>query len=136
MKVEPLSGDIEIVIRTVVNPSESVEKVRQALERIFLGSVRFELEGVEFVARSKGYAVLEEIYRQIRARGTISTTRRLLRRNSRDDSTFLYLNKQAAFVGTVALCDDESESPLGPIVLEIRSTRLEGVIDWLSPRVE
>ena len=44
----------------------------------------------------------------------------------------LMLNKQAATVGIAALCDDPSESPLGPIVLRIRSQRIVEVIDWLT----
>ncbi len=46
--------------------------------------------------------------------------------------TVLLFNKQAATVGIAALCDDSSESPLGPIVLTIRSQRVEEVIDWLT----
>ena len=37
--------------------------------------------------------------------------------------TYLLLNKQAATAGIGALCDDPSESALGPIVLRIRSAK-------------
>ena len=44
----------------------------------------------------------------------------------------LLLNKQAATVGIAALCDDPNESPLGPIVLRIRSQNILELIDWLT----
>jgi predicted RNA binding protein with dsRBD fold (UPF0201 family) len=47
------------------------------------------------------------------------------------NSTWFYLNKQAAFVGIVSICEEESESPLGPIKVTLRSSDLESVINWL-----
>ena len=44
----------------------------------------------------------------------------------------LLLNRQAATAGVVALCTSATESPLGPIVLEIECDKPETVIDWLT----
>jgi predicted RNA binding protein with dsRBD fold (UPF0201 family) len=56
----------------------------------------------------------------------------LSNRGKGSDETTLLLNKQAATVSIAALCDDPGESPLGPIVLRIRSKDLDAVVNWLT----
>jgi hypothetical protein len=48
-----------------------------------------------------------------------------------NDSTWFYLNKQAAFVGTITLCEEAEESPLGPIKVILTSSNIDKIIDWL-----
>jgi|TARA_Y100000815_G_scaffold61902_1_gene50225 predicted RNA binding protein with dsRBD fold (UPF0201 family) len=52
------------------------------------------------------------------------------------DSTWFYLNKQAAFANVIALCDEADESPLGPIKVVLHSKNIEDVIDWLVSDAE
>ncbi|MCH8022698.1 MAG: hypothetical protein IH932_03020, partial [Thaumarchaeota archaeon] len=49
-----------------------------------------------------------------------------------EGKTHLFLNKQAAFVGTLVLCEDQAESPLGPIEMTIETKNLDSMIDWLA----
>jgi predicted RNA binding protein with dsRBD fold (UPF0201 family) len=44
----------------------------------------------------------------------------------------LLLNRQAAYVGIVALCSAEEQSPMGPLVLRIETPAPEKLIDWLT----
>ena len=48
-----------------------------------------------------------------------------------NDSTWFYLNKQAALAGKIAICENASESPLGPITVTITSLGINSVTDWL-----
>ena len=64
----------------------------------------------------------------------IPAVRRLLRNNAKSNKTRIYVNKQAAFVNNIVFCDRADESPLGPIVIIVKSDNLEEFIDWLSPR--
>ena len=57
---------------------------------------------------------------------------RNLENNLEGDSTWFFLNKQAAFVGIVAICDEAEESPLGPIKVTLTSSNIDAVIDWIS----
>jgi predicted RNA binding protein with dsRBD fold (UPF0201 family) len=57
-------------------------------------------------------------------------------RNMTEDSTWFYLNKQAAFVNVPVLCDEADESPLGPIKVVLHSTNIEDVIEWLVSDAE
>ena len=130
---ESLSQDIDIVAETQIKNTESREKVASALSNLFkdYGDLRMEEHRVQFVSNNlESLRFIKDQFRDRRVRGA---ARRLLLLNKGDsDSTYLLFNKQAATVSIAALCDDPRESALGPIVLRIRSPRLQEVIDWIT----
>ena len=95
-----------------------------------------ELTGDSLIANSNNYESLTKIYETMRTRKTKSAYRRHLMRNMTEDSTWFYLNKQAAFANVIALCDEEDQSPLGPIEVVLHSKNIEDVIDWLVSDAE
>jgi predicted RNA binding protein with dsRBD fold (UPF0201 family) len=130
-----LSEDVDIIVETQIKNTESREKVAQAVSNLFkdYGELRVEEKSVQFV--SNNLESLRFIKDQFRDRQVRAAARRLLLTNKGgedSESTYLLMNKQAATVSIAAVCDDPSESPLGPIVLRIRSPRLEEVIDWVT----
>ena len=56
---------------------------------------------------------------------------RILNLNIRDNSTWFYLNKQAAFVNVVALCNEADESALGPVKVVLESNDIEETIETI-----
>jgi len=88
------------------------------------------------VANSNNYESLTRVYETMRSRKSKSAYRRLLMRNMTNNSTWFYLNKQAAFANVIALCDEADESPLGPIKVVLHSKNIEDVIDWLVSDTE
>ena len=118
-----------------INASEDVEKVRTAVSNI-LTDMDEKITGDSLVANSNNYESLTEIYETMRTRKTKSAYRRHLMRNMTEDSTWFYLNKQAAFANVIALCDEADESPLGPIKIILHSENIEDVIDWLVSDME
>jgi predicted RNA binding protein with dsRBD fold (UPF0201 family) len=94
------------------------------------------IAGDSLVANSNNYESLTKIYETMRSRKTKSACRRHLMRNMTEDSTWFYLNKQAAFANVIALCDEADESPLGPIKIILHSENIEDVIDWLVSDME
>lgn len=106
-------------------PSEDPDKVARALDNMFPG-LEFELSGKLLRAES-GESCLAELRDKVRRRGMQASLARQMRRNERDGRTWFYLNKQAAFVGTAAVCENADESPLGPIRVRLPAGR-----DWLS----
>ncbi|HVB13080.1 MAG TPA: RNA-binding domain-containing protein [Nitrososphaerales archaeon] len=126
--------EIDIVAETQVKHTESRKKIAKAISNLFGsgGEMRSEEDRVVFLsAKIDSLQLLKDQFRDRRIR---AAARRLLL-SSMDNGgmqAVLLLNKQAATVGIAALCDDPSESPLGPIVLRIRSPNLRGVIDWLT----
>ncbi len=127
--------DLEITVEAQVKKSEAKEKVASAVSTLFkeAGELRVEENRVQFV--SENVQSLQFIKDQFRDRRVRSAARRLLLSNqgsSNSNQTYLLLNKQAAIVGIAAICDDPRESPLGPLVLRIRSSNMPKVVDWLT----
>ncbi len=118
-----------------INASEDMEKVRTAVSNI-LTDMDEKITGDSLVANSNNYESLTKIYETMRTRKTKSAYRRHLMRNMTEDSTWFYLNKQAAFANVTVLCDEADESPLGPIKVVLHSTNIEDVIEWLVSDAE
>ena len=130
-----LNVDCKISVYCNINESEDVNKVKTAISNI-LTDMDETTDDNSFVANSSNYESLTKIYEAMRTRKTKTAYRRHLMRNMPEDSTWFYLNKQAAFANAIVLCDDESESPLGPIKIVLHSKNIEDVIDWLVSDIE
>jgi len=133
--LKSLDVDCKISAYCTINASEDINKVRTAVSNV-LTDMDEKITGDSLVANSNNYESLTKIYETMRSRKTKSAYRRHLMRNMTEDSTWFYLNKQAAFTNVVALCDEEGESPLGPIKVVLHSTNIEDVIDWLVSDME
>ena len=114
-----------------INPSEDPEKVKLAINNIF-PDLTLEITDTEITGKSNGIKILSQISKSIHEKNTRSTYQRILKNNNDGDSTWFYLNKQAAFVNTVALCSEANESSLGPIKIILRSNDIEQVIDSIT----
>ena len=130
-----LDVDCKISVYCTINESEDVNKVRTAVSNI-LTDMDEKIAGDSLVANSNNYESLTKIYETMRTRKTKSAYRRHLMHNMTEDSTWFYLNKQAAFANVIALCDEADESPLGPIKIILHSENIEDVIDWLVSDME
>ena len=109
-----LDIDCKISAYCTVNASEDINKVRTAVSNV-LTDMDEKIAGDSLVANSNNYESLTKIYETMRSRKTKSAYRRHLMRKMTEDSTWFYLNKQAAFANVTVLCDEADESPLGPI---------------------
>ena len=113
-----------------INPSEDQTKVEQAISNI-LPDIEIQINEDSLKATSQNLETLSNIFEVIHSRKIQRVYRRFLNNNLRNDSTWFYLNKQAAFSNTVSLCDEAEESPLGPIKIVLTSKNIEDIIDWL-----
>jgi len=127
--------DCKVSAYCTINASEDVNKVRTAVSNILI-DMDEKITGDSLVANSSNYESLTRIYETMRSRKSKSAYRRLLMRNMANNSTWFYLNKQAAFANVIALCDEADESPLGPIKVVLHSKNIEDVIDWLVSDLE
>ena len=130
-----LDVDCKISAYCTINASEDINKVRTAVLNV-LTDMDEKITGDSLVANSNNYESLTKIYETMRTRKTKSAYRRHLMRNMTEDSTWFYLNKQAAFANVTVLCDEADESPLGPIKIVLHSTNIEDVIEWLVSDAE
>lgn len=133
MKESPVKAQIELKVEALVNPSECYEKVIAAITNVIDRCYPELRYGNRVIARSIESASLRTIYEQIRSRSTMGVLRRMLIDNRIADTTWFLLNKQAASAGIVVVIEDEHESPLGPIRVNINCEELDTFIDWLVP---
>ena len=133
--MKSLHVDCKISAHCTINASEDANKVRTAVSNV-LTDMDEKLTSDSLVANSNNYESLTKIYETMRSRRTKSAYRRHLMRNMTEDSTWFYLNRQAAFANVPVLCDEADESPLGPIKVVLHSKNIEDVIDWLVSDIE
>ena len=133
--MRPLNVDCKISAYCTINASEDVNKIQTAVSNVLI-DMDGKISGNSFIVNSNNYESLTKIYEAIRGKNSQNTYRRHLRTNIDKDSTWFYLNKQAAFVDVIAICNEADESPLGPIKIVLHSKNIEDVIEWLVSETE
>ena len=128
MNITSLSCKIEMFC--TINPSESIEKIEKAIANIFPYSI-INNNDFSINAQSKELRSFEKIYQFIQNNKLQKNYLRALEDNLQDDTTWFYLNKQAAFVEQIAICEESNESPLGPIKVTLTSSNIDAIIDWI-----
>ncbi len=128
MKIPNINCKIEM--SSQINFSEDSSKIKKAIENIFPYSI-IKNENFEIIARSKELKSFEKIYETIHTNHSQKIYGRNLENNLKDDSTWFFLNKQAAFVEKIVICDEVEESPLGPIFVTLTSSNIDEIIDWM-----
>jgi uncharacterized protein len=129
MNIPTIKCKVEIICP--VNLSEDLDKIKQAISNIF-PDLTIQNEIFSIKAQSNELKSLKKISETISSSQSQKIYTRNLENNLEGDSTWFYLNKQAAFVGIVAICDEAEESPLGPIKVTLTSSNIDAVIDWIS----
>jgi hypothetical protein len=114
-----------------INSSEDPEKVKLAVNNIF-PDLTLEVTDTDITGKSNNIQILSQISKSIHENNIKKTYQRILKNNSNSDSSWFYLNKQAAFANTVALCSEANESSLGPIKVILRSNDIEQVINSIT----
>ena len=128
MNIPSLSCKIEMFC--TVNTSESIKKIEKAISNIFPYSI-INNNNLSINAKSKELRSFEKIYQFIHNNKLQKNYLRSLEDHLQDDTTWFYLNKQAAFVEQIAICEESDESPLGPIKVTLTSSNIDAIIDWL-----
>lgn len=129
--------EVKVYVETEVNPTESEDKVRRAVENV-LGSVNVKVKpssrGSILIGEGKGLETLSKLYNILRRERIRDAARTVLFRGLKDNTIRFYLNKQAAFAGHVSFSEATGESPLGPIHIRIICDKPRELIEWLAPK--
>ena len=86
----------------------------------------------QLIGKSHSINTLSKISQSIHKKNTKNVYQRILQKNTNENSTWFYLNKQAASVGKIAICSESDESPLGPIKVIIEANDIENGIQTLT----
>ncbi len=118
---------LEITIEMEINPTEDVEKIKNAILSIF-PDARFELLAGEIIARSSSLENFGKILKEERIR---DAARSVLLGNLYDDEIVFSINKQVATVGKISF--SVGNAPLGDIKITIKGENLKELIDIIAP---
>ncbi len=119
---------INIVVRAVINPTESEDKVSRAVENLF-PNMEFNREENELVARGNDINDLAALKELLKNQNIRDAARSFLSKYEEGNTLLFELNKQAAFAGRANFVD--FDIALGAITVEIKGSNLQGLIDWL-----
>lgn len=129
--------EAETKIEVRLNNTEDPQKVICAVSNVVKCEIPVILESVSgkiMIFQGAGEEFLSPLRRLLHEQRILSAARRVMRDGLRDNTFHFCLNKQAAYANQVSFCEEEGESPLGPIVFEIKARYPEAFLDWLTPR--
>ncbi len=115
--------------KTIVNPTEDIDKIIEALSNIF--DYEDLIIGKDVVTVTGDISCLVPFKDFLEKRQIRDTARKMLLKGWDNSNVInLKLSKQAAFAGRINLVDNDL-SPLGEIELTIQTKTPEEVMDWL-----
>ena len=128
-------SSVSIKVEAEVYPTESSEKVMEAVRKIFprLGlQVRWLNDSAVVEGWGEGLEILENLKKLLKERRIRAAARNILKSSIEGDQVIFYLNKQAAYAGKASFTEPFVESPLPPIKVTIKSNEIDKVIEWLT----
>jgi predicted RNA binding protein with dsRBD fold (UPF0201 family) len=129
--------EVSVCIETEINPTESEDKVKRAVENIF-GNIQTKIQllnkGSLLTAEAKGLEALTKLYNLLRRERIRDAARGVLFKGLKGKTISFCLNKQVAYAGHLSFSEETSESPLGPVKVKIECDNPRELIDWLAPK--
>ena len=126
--------DIIVYIETEINPTESEDKVKRAIENIF-GNIQPKIQpiyrGAILTAQAKGIETLTKLQNLLRRERIRDAARKALFEGLNGKTISFCLNKQVAYAGHISFSKEKAESPLGPIKIKIKCENPRQLVDWL-----
>ena len=130
-------AEVTVHVETEIYPTESEEKVREAVLNI-LGNavleVRHSGKMCLLTADAKGQDSLIKLRNMLRNDRIRDAARKMLLRKIRENKVSFFLNKQVAFAGHVSFSEETAESPLGPLKIDITADNPGQLIEWLAEK--
>ena len=129
----PSSMAGKVTLRASVAPSEDVQKLIAAVCNMVEGaSFSVDADRRQVTVTCASPEGLSQLHDQLRDRRVRDAAKRRLLAGIDGRRTTVMVNRQAAAARVLSLCDNEDESPLGPVYLTIESDELEEIIGWLT----
>jgi predicted RNA binding protein with dsRBD fold (UPF0201 family) len=127
--------EITVHIEAEVNPTESEEKVKKAIENIF-GNLQTNVQpiyrGVKISAQATGHEPLTRLCNILRRERIRAAARTAFLEGLDKKSITFCLNKQVAYAGQISFAKEVAESPLGPIKVKIECEDPRELVNWLT----
>ena len=117
-----------IIIRTKINPTESLEKIRTSIKNITNKNPTIETK--KTLEISGDINLLNVIKNRINKEGYNEVAEGILNKNKKDNMTFFYINKQSAYNNKFHISDVDL-STLGDIKVELYDENMDDLIDYI-----
>ena len=124
-----------IYIEAEINPTESEQKVREAVENIFgpmNTQIKPQRKGSLLQANTTSQDPLIKFHNLLQREHIRSAARTVFLSGMGKNKLTFCLNKQVACAGHVSFSQEAGESPLGPIRVEIKTENPREVINYLT----
>ena len=129
--------EVTVFVETQINPTENEESVKAAVNNFLDNAtitIKPSIKGNSLTAVAKGQDSLLKLRILLHNDRIRDASRRLLFKSIKGNMISFYLNKQVAFVGHISFSEESSESPLGPIRVNIETDDPEQLVDWLAEK--
>ncbi|MEM3536249.1 MAG: RNA-binding domain-containing protein [Candidatus Bathyarchaeia archaeon] len=129
--------EVNTYIEVEINPTESEEKVRKAVQNIFSDiqtKIQLTHKGKLLTAEAKSLEALTKFYNLLRRERIRDAARGILFEGLSGKTITFCLNKQVAYAGHLSFSKETAESPLGPIKVKIVCENPRELIEWLAPK--
>ena len=97
-----MNEKITIQVFCEINPSEDLEKIKTSIFNLF-PDLKIKIQENRLSGSSNDIELLSKVIKSIKNRQTTNVLSRIMKSNMAENSTWFYLNKQAAFVDVIAL---------------------------------
>ena len=130
--------EISIHVEAEINPTESQEKVEEAVRNIF-GDANLRVKPLHnvslLIGEGKGRESLIQLRDLLRREHIRSAARAVFLEGVEKKSVSFCLNKQVAYVGHISFSKETAESPLGPIRVKVECRDPRELVEWLASRI-
>ena len=129
--------EITVIIQTEIKSTESEEKVIRSIMNIF-GDINKKIDlktrSETLKCKLKGRESLFRFRDMLKIGRIRDASKKALLKCIAGNKIVFFLNKQVAFVSHVSFSEEISESPLGPIRVEIYCDNPKSLINWLTSK--
>lgn len=123
----------EIYAKTMINPTEDIDKVIKTLSNLFdYDNIEIGEGYIKIFGDADSIANFKEELKDRKIRGV---ARKVMMKGIHCDKVRFNLNKQAALVGIPNFVIEDL-SPLGDIEVEIKIDEPQNFIDWIAPEIK
>jgi len=130
-------------IRCIIHPTEEIQRIKKAIENLFgpitLSTTKFD-EFTEIYSSNVSSSSFAALRQLVHDKRILDVVRVRLLKNLDESTTFMFFDKQAAFIGKLRLIDNIHEDPpLGSIEIRFEfesESQFEEFLDWFSPRTK
>ncbi|MDO8055904.1 MAG: RNA-binding domain-containing protein [Candidatus Hermodarchaeota archaeon] len=131
------SSIIKVKLWAEVQPTEDINKVKTAIMNLCptatFKDIHHDPEGTILEAHATGPEAISTLAKKFREQRILQAVRNQLLQLVQDNMLAFGIQRQAAFVNRFHLCDLNDETAMGPIQVEITATRMQDIIDYISP---